>query len=915
MSKTFIKSQHDRKDLPGYRNQREQFYSNERRTTVGFWLSLVSTAILILASLPDKAGAAKIYGPNDFEPVCLSWYDHTAHLADSDASCNSKTGYVGTYANAWVGAGTAEAQQKIIVSVPDPDNTSRTICVDVEIWRAGGAKTYGYGGFAGTEKTWAVGTRDNYHRRDVDEWLTYGSAIGKLLDILLLGSGGGPEILGKMSDCKTGFDLGLLFLALSSTGNTETLHITFDYEVPAGVTTVSIWAGLRSTASACLTGWGDAISVGQVRSFTVYNVDPPSPPLVAGPTRAVGGESVQFSFTNPPGSGEFLKCWIDWDDTTPVAPELTGWLDPDQTVEVNHIYDEPGQYTIKVKAIAGDGSSSSYVTHHISVCPVAPTTVSASNGDFTDRVRVTWNSVSDANEYRLYRAASPNAPRTALGDWQKETVYDDRYNKTATAYNYWVQSRKDRMLLSEYSLPSNAGWSSILAPDLNDDGSIDMADVALIFNYWLESGTNISNDITQEDELVNMRHFALVSWAMGGEAPPDLVADGSFEVDDDMDGYPDHWNESSDPSCQGMAQQDNTTSLAGSASLMVQPCSGDAYCEQPLIIDPDTVYTLSGWMKTADVNGPGLFIAYERQIGQEWIVVAGTADNSVNGTTGWLQRTVTFTSPGDITNGRVVCNFGSMDSGIGWFDCIRLEPSDSTPPTVPQSLQVTYVTNETVSLSWDASTDDWSGIAGYNIFCDGYLLGSTSRTNYEDSGLNRSTTYSYTVSAFDKHENHSAQSSPVLAETDPGHNLLLNGSFESALLGWTNYFGATCDTTTPARHGTASMQVIPSGQFCFAMQELDVLGRTWYTLSAWIKANEAYGSPSPLFLAYEEWINDKWSMRAHTINDPVPSTTDWVQRSVTFRTSSGSEIGRVALWWLITFGQAWFDEIKLTVAE
>ncbi len=897
------------------RNQRDLFHSKSRRPIIVLRISLVLTMLSFVAFLPGEAGAVKIYEPNDYEPVCLSWYDHTAHLADSDASCNPKTGYVGTYANAWAGAGTAEAQQKVIVTVSDPNNTNRTIFVDVEIWHAGGAKTFGYGGFAGTEKTWAVGNLDNYHRRDVDEWLTYEIAIGKLVDILLLGSGGGSEILGALSNIKTGYDLGNLFFDLWLEGDAEVLHITFDYEVPAGVTTVPIWAGLRSTASACITGWGDAISVGQVRRFIVYNVDPPDPPVVAGPARAIVEEPVQFSFTNPLSNGEFVKIWIDWGDTAPLDPELTNGVGPGKTLDLNHTYAETGQYTINVKAVAADDSSSAYVTHLIFVCPAAPTGVSASDGEFTDRIRVTWNSMNGADEYRVHRAISPNAPPRILGRWQEETLYDDSSNRRTDTYYYWVEARKNRLLFSEYSAEADTGWQSVLGPDLNQDGFIDMNDVIIICNYWLESGSNISGDITHEEELVNLRHLAVVTWAMGDEVSQDLVTDGSFEVDDNIDGCPDYWNVPSDPCCGGRAILDITTSLAGSASLMVEPCVGIAYCEQYLIIDPSNDYTLSGWMKTSDVNGAGLFIAYEQLVGEQWNVVGCTANDRVFGTTDWVQRSVTFRSQDEITDGRVVCHFGDMAGGIGWFDCVRLESADTVPPGVPQSLRVESVTNEAVSLSWDPSIDNESGIGGYKVYCDGYLVGSTGKTGYIDSGLNRSTTYSYTVCSFDRAENHSSQSGSVLAVTDPGPNLVSNGSFESGLTGWTYYAGASCDRTTPAYCGSASMHVVPSGENVIASQELDVLGRTWYTLSAWIKTNGAYPVVSPLFIAYEEWDGVDWVPAALTIDDPVPGTTDWVQRSVTFRTFAESERGRVVLCWSIVFGEGWFDDVKLTVAE
>ncbi len=89
---------------------------------------------------------------------------------------------------------------------------------------------------------------------------------------------------------------------------------------------------------------------------------------------------------------------------------------------------------------------------------------------------------------------------------------------------------------------------------------------------------------------------------------------------------------------------------------------------------------------------------------------------------------------------------------------------DTTPPTVPTGLSVTGTTTSTVSLAWTASTDN-VGVAGYKLYRGGAQVGTSSVTSYTDTNLNASTTYSYTVSAYDAAGNNSAQTSPVSATT------------------------------------------------------------------------------------------------------------------------------------------------------
>lgn len=90
--------------------------------------------------------------------------------------------------------------------------------------------------------------------------------------------------------------------------------------------------------------------------------------------------------------------------------------------------------------------------------------------------------------------------------------------------------------------------------------------------------------------------------------------------------------------------------------------------------------------------------------------------------------------------------------------------NDTTPPTVPGNLGVTGTTASTVSLIWSASTDN-VGVAGYRVYRGGAQVGTVGTTSYTDTGLPASTTYSYTVSAFDASGNNSAQSTPVSATT------------------------------------------------------------------------------------------------------------------------------------------------------
>jgi hypothetical protein len=94
-------------------------------------------------------------------------------------------------------------------------------------------------------------------------------------------------------------------------------------------------------------------------------------------------------------------------------------------------------------------------------------------------------------------------------------------------------------------------------------------------------------------------------------------------------------------------------------------------------------------------------------------------------------------------------------------------PTDTTPPSVPTGLGATVVSSSEIDLAWTASHDDVA-VAGYRVYRDGTLVHTTFATSVADTGLPPSTSYSYTVAAFDYASNPSAQSAPPVVADTPG---------------------------------------------------------------------------------------------------------------------------------------------------
>lgn len=91
---------------------------------------------------------------------------------------------------------------------------------------------------------------------------------------------------------------------------------------------------------------------------------------------------------------------------------------------------------------------------------------------------------------------------------------------------------------------------------------------------------------------------------------------------------------------------------------------------------------------------------------------------------------------------------------------------DLDAPTVPAGLTVTVISSTQIDLSWTASTDAGSGVAGYRVYRGGILIApNVTGTSFSDTGLTPASLYSYTVSAFDNASNVSAQCAPVVGVT------------------------------------------------------------------------------------------------------------------------------------------------------
>lgn len=92
---------------------------------------------------------------------------------------------------------------------------------------------------------------------------------------------------------------------------------------------------------------------------------------------------------------------------------------------------------------------------------------------------------------------------------------------------------------------------------------------------------------------------------------------------------------------------------------------------------------------------------------------------------------------------------------------------DTVPPTAPANLQLDSKTENSVTLTWSASTDN-VGVSGYDVYRDSVKVNTSliPGTTYTVDELSPSTTYTFTVKAVDVESNESAASAPLGVTTD-----------------------------------------------------------------------------------------------------------------------------------------------------
>ena len=370
-------------------------------------------------------------------------------------------------------------------------------------------------------------------------------------------------------------------------------------------------------------------------------------------------------------------------------------------------------------------------------------------------VSLSWNASTDlpnpggsgVGGYYVYR----NGNTTPIATVTSGTSFTDTSLTATTTYSYQVAafdnaspvnvSAPTSPLTVTTQSAASANWTS------GDIGAVGVAGSYSSSNGSFTvrgSGTDIYN---------NADAFQFVSEALNG--------DGSITARVVSQSNTNVWAKA------GVMIRETLAAGATNAFVAITPANGVVFQDRPS----------TGGASSTAAYGPKVVAPYWLQL-----VRAGntfSASASADGATWTALGQITINMAPQVYIGLAVTSHSNGALSTGLFDNVTVTaaappPPDTQAPTVPTGLVAPIVAANSVSLSWNASTDlpnpGGSGVGGYYLYRNGNttpIATVTSGTSFTDTGLAAATTYSYQVAAFDKASpvNVSAPSSPLTVTT------------------------------------------------------------------------------------------------------------------------------------------------------
>jgi predicted secreted protein len=264
-----------------------------------------------------------------------------------------------------------------------------------------------------------------------------------------------------------------------------------------------VWYNLPNIDASSIDSWSSSFNIvdsviyniyisgtGEIISGRVTSADTSTPIFNATVTAVKTGGGTYQTTTN--AGGIYALANVPSNSTYTISVAMPGHSFADQVVSTGLSQDD-------VKT-SGNCWGVNFASSSC-VAPSAPTGVSASDGAYTDHVRVTWNSVSGATGYEVWRSTSSSSGSASkLGDYT--SPFDDSSAIPGTTYYYWVKasntcgtsdfSSSDSGYASSCAVPSVPTSVSATDGTYNDHIRVtwDLASGATGYEVWRNTSNN-----------------------------------------------------------------------------------------------------------------------------------------------------------------------------------------------------------------------------------------------------------------------------------------------------------------------------------------------------------------------------------------------------------------------------------------
>ena len=193
----------------------------------------------------------------------------------------------------------------------------------------------------------------------------------------------------------------------------------------------------------------------------------------------------------------------------------TSWMDMGATSGVTYTY----WVVASGAGISGDVSASDEGYLRLT----APGNVAASNGTYSDRVEVSWNAVTAASHYRVYRSIAASGSKTPISGWQTALAYSDTTAEPGVTYYYFVAAAMDETGL-------NASGYSV--------GAVGSLQIGVPMGVYATDGTSATGVTVSWFEVAGAEGYKVYRGTTNNPDAAEVVTSGSSVSFDDTTAEP-----------------------------------------------------------------------------------------------------------------------------------------------------------------------------------------------------------------------------------------------------------------------------------------------------------------------------------------------------------------------------------------